>query len=190
MFRKILVPLDGTDESQGILPYVTQIASSTDTSILLHTVVVSDTLPRTVETAGAVIHQDQIEASLSSHAKDSLDSIARRLESDGVEAGVRVTVGSPPEEIMAVAEGEGCGLIAMSTHGRNLISRGILGSVTDKVVHSAALPVLTITPQRARAYQEAEGTSIDRVVLPLDGSDLAATALPYVEYSRWSWVLR
>lgn len=67
----------------------------------------------------------------------------------------------------------------MSTHGRNVIGRGILGSVTDKVAHSADVPVLTITPEKTRAYHGKEGIILSRVILPLDGSELAEQALPY-----------
>jgi nucleotide-binding universal stress UspA family protein len=98
----------------------------------------------------------------------------------GVSAEGRAILGNPAEEIVRVSEDEGCGLIAMSTHGRNLIGRSILGSVTDRVLHSASVPVLTITPDRARMYQE-EGTTLNTVVVPLDGSELAELALPYAE---------
>jgi nucleotide-binding universal stress UspA family protein len=67
----------------------------------------------------------------------------------------------------------------MSTHGRTAIGRGILGSVTDKVVHSASVPTLTITPERAEAYWQA-GEAMSKIMVPLDGSQLAEESLPYV----------
>ena len=55
-----------------------------------------------------------------------------------------------------------------------------MGSVTDKVVHSAGMPVLTITPDRAKMYWQ-DGVTISKIMVPLDGSKLAESVLPYVE---------
>ncbi|MBM3935108.1 MAG: universal stress protein [SAR202 cluster bacterium] len=68
----------------------------------------------------------------------------------------------------------------MSTHGRNFIARGILGSVTDKVIHASRVPVLTITPKRAADFNDAV-SGFKRITLLLDGSTVAEQALPYVE---------
>ena len=90
--------------------------------------------------------------------------------------------GNSAAEILRVAEEEGCGLIAMSTHGRTPIARSILGSVTDKVIHSSTLPVLAVSPGKARRYQEKEGgASLTSMKVPLDGSEFAEHALPYAE---------
>lgn len=105
---------------------------------------------------------------------------AGRLRNDGVKAEYRIAFGKPAEKIAEVAAIEGCDLVAMSTHGRNALGRGILGSVTDKVVHIGHLPVLTITPERARDYWK-EGATISKIMVPLDGSPEAESVLPYVE---------
>ena len=106
--------------------------------------------------------------------------MAAGLEDEDITAEVRATVGRPAEEILRVADEEGCGMIAMSTHGRNAITRGILGSVTDKVLHASDAPILTIAPERARKYQE-DKASLETLVVPLVGSELAERALPYAE---------
>ena len=124
--------------------------------------------------------RNQVEENSRTHAQDALQAVVEWLRIRGVSAEGRAILGNPAEEIVRVSEDEGCGLIAMSTHGRNLIGRSILGSVTDRVLHSASVPVLTITPDRARMYQE-EGTTLNTVVVPLDGSELAELALPYAE---------
>ena len=84
------------------------------------------------------------------------------------------------EKIIELAEAEGAELVAMSTHGRKMIGRGLLGSVTDKVLHAARLPVMTISPAKAKVYGDA-AKSIRNVIVPLDGSELAESVLPYVE---------
>ena len=111
--------------------------------------------------------RNQVEENSRTHAQDALQAVVEWLRIRGVSAEGRAILGNPAEEIVRVSEDEGCGLIAMSTHGRNLIGRSILGSVTDRVLHSASVPVLTITPDRARMYQE-EGTTLNTVVVPLD----------------------
>ena len=97
----------------------------------------------------------------------------------GVDVTAWVSSGSPAEDIVGVADNQDCDLIAMSTHGRSALARGVLGSVTDKVVHSTNIPVLTMTYERAETYHDPK-SALTRVLVPLDGSPLAETILPYV----------
>ena len=206
--RPILVPLDGTDAAQGILPYVSQLARGADVPLVLHGVVdpgaiaypasidlhdpspspdrgvhspiISDSAPK--PSRPEVAYRDQIEAGSLAYAEGILKKIARGLRDDGVNTEVVTSMGNSAAEILRVAEEEGCGLIAMSTHGRIPIARSILGSVTDKVIHSSILPVLTVKPEKAKKYQRREGgASLTTVMVPLDGAKFAERALPYVE---------
>ena len=177
MFKMILVPFDGTDVSEGILPYVSQLAKKAGTPLVLHTVI--DLHSMMVAETGAM-YLDRIEAGIRDHALGQLNQIADRLREESIEARVEVTLGRPADEILRLASETGCDLIAMSTHGRNAIGRGILGSVTDKVVHSADVPVLTVSPETAQSCQAQDGVALERVILPLDGSPLAEQAIPYV----------
>ena len=206
--RPILVPLSGTDVAEGILPCVGDLAKKANVPLLLHGVIDPESSndvhalrdltgaehldDRGVEEGsedelkeshqeGMIAPRDWAAADAKSRAADRLNEVARDLEQQGIHAEVHVTFGNPPMEILRVAEEEKCGLIAMSTHGRNPVARGVLGSVTDQVVHHAALPVLTVTPHKARQYREAEGSFLNTVILPLDGSELAERARPYVE---------
>lgn len=179
--RPILVPLDGTDVAEGILPYVCQIARGMDVPLMLHGVVDPDAIDYPTSASPHVVYKDQVEANSLAHAADRLGTIARRLDDESVETQIKTTLGRPAEEILRVADEERCGLIAMSTHGRNPIGRAILGSVTDRVIHTSSVPVLTVTPEKAKTYQEQGGVPLERVILPLDGSPLAEQAAPYVE---------
>ena len=210
--RPILVPLDGTDVAEGILPYVSEVAKKGNVPLLLLGVVDPRGIhypPSTVDrpagetsepgAGGAkvddpaskpkgetpVLYRDQIENATLANVVDELEAVAGGLRGKGITVSVRSSIGSPAEEVLRVAEEEGCGIIAMSTHGRNAIARGILGSVTDRVVHASTLPVLTVTPERAKEYLNLEGASLSTVMVPLDGSDLSERALPYaVELAR------
>ena len=220
MFQKMLIPLDGTELAEGILPYVSQLARGFDIPIVLLSVVDPDAVrmperliakhedeePRegirsltTFEGASpspasgtsgcrgvSLRHEtggpyaSQIFERVEVEVKRELDAVINRLNKAGVKAESVVSFGKPAEEIVRVAEREGCDLIAMSTHGRNALGRGILGSVTDKIIHSSNLPTLTITPERAEEYRE-NAAAISRILVPLDGSKAAESALPYVE---------
>ncbi len=173
MFRKILVPLDGSDEAEAILPYVSHIASGMDIGIVLLSVMDRGALEMSDSYYSKLFERAEQEA------KSRLHNAAHQIRQDTVRTEEIVVSGRAESEITAAAERLGCNLIAMSTHGRSLLGRGILGSVTDRVVHMARIPVLTITPGKARAYHRSD-TLITHVVVPLDGSDLAETVLPYV----------
>ncbi len=188
--QPILVPLDGSDVAKGILPYVLQIAGKANIPLVLLTAVDPDAIDcpasvmSTVSTSAGepmAICRARIEESSRVHAQDTLHGVAACLKDDGIEARATVTIGDPAEEILRVSEEEGCGLIAMSTHGRNPIGRSILGSITDRVIRASNVPVLTVTPARAKKNRE-EGAPLTTIVVPLDGSELAQRALPYVEW--------
>ena len=187
--QPILVPLDGSDVAKGILPYVLQIAGKANIPLVLLTAVDPDAIdcPASVMSAKSpsageptAVCRVRIEESSRVHAQDTLHGVAACLKDDGIEAKATVAIGDPAEEILRVAEAEGCGLIAMSTHGRNPIGRSILGSITDRVIRASNIPVLTVTPARARKNRE-EGAPLTTLVAPLDGSELSQRALPYVE---------
>ena len=195
MFTSVLVPLDGSELAEGILPYVAQIAGGVGARITLITVVDPDMLEipaalrgessggrvpaREREQAHTRRHEEsgpfvqQILENVERRAEANLREVAERLREQGANAEGRVVLGTPAEQIARFAEDEGCDLIAMSTHGRNLIARGVLGSVTDKVIHSVGVPVLAITPERARKYHQEPAAQMTSLLAPLDGSELA-----------------
>ena len=68
----------------------------------------------------------------------------------------------------------------MPTHGRNVMGRGVLGSVTDKVVRSGCVPVLTIRPDENRP-QSPGNAGVNTVIVPLDGLTLAESVMLHLE---------
>lgn len=79
-----------------------------------------------------------------SSAENHLQDLAARLGKDGVDATCFIRVGSPVEEINRFVDENGVDLIVMGTHGHTGIRALIAGSVTEKVVRSAKVPVLTV----------------------------------------------
>lgn len=96
--------------------------------------------------------------------------------SDPAAVSFSVRVGRPAEVIIEVAGANHDTLIAMATHGRSGIRRWLLGSVAEKVLHGASTDVLLIraTEQSART----RAAQLERVLVPLDGSELAEKTLP------------
>ena len=211
LFRRIVVPLDGTDEAEGILPYVCEIAGKVGILLLLHSVVDPDAIEYPTSTAkppmqtpvqsgssgplayelrpsrpieeSRFMYKDQVEAGLIATTENKIEEIASRLRDDGVDTEVRVILGKPAEEILKVADEGGCGIISMSTHGRNPIVRSILGSVTDKVVHSSTMPVLSIAPGKAERHQERVEAALASVIVPWTAQSLPNAPCPM----RRSW---
>ena len=91
-----------------------------------------------------------------------------------------IATGRPGTEIVSIATREECDLIAISTHGRHPVTRGVLGSVTDEVVHASDVPVVTLTPEKATLYRDHE-IDLSRIMVALDGTEFAERSLPYVE---------
>jgi nucleotide-binding universal stress UspA family protein len=86
--------------------------------------------------------------------------------------------GEPASYVVREAEREQGGLIAMCTHGRSGITRWVMGSVTDKVLHATTNPLLIV-----RAKPEGSSSTdvkLNTVIVPVDGSSLAEQSLPHV----------
>ena len=172
VFKKALVPLDGSEEAAGILPYVARIAQRLGAELLLLNVLDPHEagIPQTDFSKYAV--------DADGRARQYLRHQIARLAEQGVTARAWVSTGERVEQIVGVAPHHGCDLIAMSTHGRTALGRGILGPTTDRVVHSSPLPVFTVSPS-AELWS---GEPVSRVLVPLDGSELAERALPHAEF--------
>jgi len=131
LYRRILVPLDGSDEiDDAILRHVARLAKHFGSEvILLH---VGETQPW-----DAILRErEETEAYLA----------RKQAEFDGLGIPTRAVLvfGSPAGVILEQAEALGCDLIAMSTHGHGPVRDLLFGSVTAKVRHAARVPVLLI----------------------------------------------
>ncbi|BCX03281.1 MAG: hypothetical protein KatS3mg053_1219 [Candidatus Roseilinea sp.] len=189
MYRKILVPLDGSALSAAVLPRVRAIARCAGAPVVLLRVIpeigmrIGTPAPPTADAQPAErpatplqtipLEMDQYESA----AHEYLNRVAAELSAAGIAAHTRIVVGPITESILDVATEEGADLIAMSTHGRSGLGRFLLGSVANQVLHYAKTPVLLV---RATADESAPAECIYRKILvPLDGSDFSRTVLPH-----------
>ncbi|MCY4654430.1 MAG: universal stress protein [Dehalococcoidia bacterium] len=169
MFTKALVPLDGTDVSEGIVPFITQLARGLDLGVVLAAAIDIEPALDLPNVAGSA---------MTNRVQERLEELADRLALEGIAADTSTGSGPASDSILRMAQDSGCDLIAMSTRGRGVVSSGLLGSVTYKIMHESPIPVLAITPERAKRHWESD-YGIREIIVPLDGSELAEAALPY-----------
>jgi len=162
MYKKILVPLDGSKLAECALPHVEVLAKGCDTE---EVVLVSVT--ERVQGYRAFTSPSQsftgptsgwLEPSLppgqrlvpeafgkkEKQAQRYLDRIAKKLAAKGFNVSTEVLLWKPAEAIVGYAKQSGCDLIVMASHGRSGPSRWAFGSVADKVLRSSCIPVLIV----------------------------------------------
>lgn len=143
MYRKILVPLDGSTLAEAALPHAEAIAKSEGAEIILLRVPIfpaSGFFASEPSLAMKIHEQEQAEAVNYINAK------MQELKKDNIKVSVVTQDGAVPDTILAVAEETHADMIAMSTHGRTGVKRWLMGSVADKVIHHAHIPVMLIHP--------------------------------------------
>lgn len=169
MYDRILVPLDGSEASRAALDVVEQLDSQ---SVRLLQVESNDHLLVPPSVTGV---EPGWEDRYAARIRDELESVAERLRRQGRTVEVEVRSGDAAEEIIASAED--ADLVVMTTHGRGAAGRLIFGSTADRVARHGTTPTLLI-----RRGSDANGpVTPGRVVVPLDGSELAEQALPEAE---------
>src|SRR5690348_4702291 len=122
MFTNILVPLDGTSQSNVALLPARTIAHATHAAItIVHVVAPSE---------------------MKAQAEAEFERIAAELRTDGTSVSVAIARGEPAEEILSQIQTRGADLVVMRTHGRSGIGRAVLGSVAEEVLSHSPVPVV------------------------------------------------
>lgn len=142
MYNTILVPLDGSQRAEAILPYVETLAQCFHSRLILLNVLE----PVHVLTSAAPV--DLVEASMEAgqiqDAGEYLDGLVHRLHELGIQAESRIMEGPPVKEIIRVAKEESADLIAIASHGLSGLARVFYGSVAVGLVHHTDRPLLII----------------------------------------------
>ena len=175
MYSKVIVPLDGSDLAEQALPYAELVAKSL--SVPVELVQAYDILPpRILGVQGSQVIA-QLDGGARQRAETSMEPAQRRLQSSGLTVNLAALRGPAADIIVAQAGIDPEALVVMSTHGRGGISRWVMGSVTDKVLHTIPNPMLIV---RASVVGPASPeTTVKSVVAPLDGSALSELAIPH-----------
>ncbi|MCX5907721.1 MAG: universal stress protein [Deltaproteobacteria bacterium] len=134
MFKKILVPLDGSKLAEKILPRIKALVKVSGAKVqLLRVVMTYEIDPK----------KDKVLLEkLAGEAREYLDQVTARLKKSGIQASGLVVYGKDAVQICDYAAAKKFNLIAMSTHGRSGLSRWAMGSVADKVLHCSSVPVM------------------------------------------------
>ncbi len=141
MYKKILVPLDGSKLSEKALVHAHELAKQTTAEIVLLQVVVFptrdyDVIPMDVAVSAEVIAE----------TKRYLERVAGDLRRLGTRVTTQVEVGYVADQIIDYAASHEVDLIVMSTHGRTGPARWLIGSVADRVAHGSKVPVFMVRP--------------------------------------------
>lgn len=144
MYKEILVPLDGSSLAEAALPHATAIAKAFVSRITL--IFVAE--PLGVYAQQSVVTPPMIAPPVDLEIEDNerkyLEQMVRRVVMDGVDAKYVLKEGDPASEICDYTVAGKMDLIVMSTHGRSGIKRLVYGSVADRVLREATVPVLLI----------------------------------------------
>jgi nucleotide-binding universal stress UspA family protein len=174
MYKKILVALDGSRLSESILPYARSLAKGLKIPVELLQVVEPEELVPLV--AGKPARYHEILASQKESIGDYLKRVAISFSEPWSVQG-SVEVGKAAEVIVDKAAADAGTLIAMTTHGRSGVQRWLLGSVAEKVLHATSNHLLLVrATEEAGTRQEA---FLKSILVPLDGSELAESAIPH-----------
>ena len=165
MYESILLPVDGSEHASRIVTHAAELAQRTEAR--LNVLYVADTTKDSV----TVVDGNVVDA-LEREGETIVADVAEIIEDQGAVCGTDVVQGSPAPTIVDYAEKYDHDLIVLPTHGRSGISRYLLGSVTEKVVRLADIPVLTARMQS----DERLAFPYEDILVPTDGSPVATAA--------------
>ena len=148
MYQKVLVPVDGSELAECVLPHVEAIAKGCQPKkVILIRVVETGFIRSGWDEYPIRADVDRLTESVEKPAaEDYLKQLAGRLKLDGVSVETEVTMGKPAETIADYAVHNEIDLIVIATHGRSGVGRWVMGSVADRVLRSACVPVLMVRP--------------------------------------------
>jgi nucleotide-binding universal stress UspA family protein len=174
MFKRILVPLDGSSLAECVLPHIAALVKSGDPEV---------TLLRVLDPLGAAdapMSVDPLEWQIrKAEADNYLKALSLQLSDAGIQNDTITMEGKAAEAVIEYAHDNKIDLILMSSHGRSGISGWNVSSVVQKIILRVRTSVMIV-----RAYQPVE-EKVDtlryqKVMVPLDGSSRAEFVLPFV----------
>ena len=171
MYKNILVPLDGSKLAEVALPYAEEFAVKFNAGI---------TLLRVIEyTPEGVIPKDGVMA-LETIEQQYIDKLRQELTNKGIDARAEIRVGDPTKEISKFASKDKTDMIIMAARGKSDLRQWSPGDTADTVVRAANQFILLIRVME-NLHKSPKLHLLGKVLVPLDGSKEAETAVPYVE---------
>ena len=152
MYKKVMVPLDGSELAESVLPHVESFITGCQVSTIVFVQVIELT-PMAYRRSYATSEFDsgmiqektkEIEEERKSNAGKYLKEAVNRLKQDGVKFQTEVLVGKAADSLIDYTEANDIDLILMATHGRSGVGRWIRGSMADRILRASRAPVLMV----------------------------------------------
>jgi nucleotide-binding universal stress UspA family protein len=150
IMKRIVVPLDGSKESEAVVPHVSWLASGLEAEVILFQALAGGYHTITTQGHEFVIFPEQQKASDKALAEDYMSGVGKQLKEKGITPKIEVREGHAAEAIIEFAIEAKADMVAMSTHGRSGVSRWVFGSVAEKVLHEGNKPLLLVRSPGAR----------------------------------------
>ncbi|MDP2643339.1 MAG: universal stress protein [Desulfobacterales bacterium] len=154
MFKKIMVPLDGSEVAECVIPYVDGFIEQGQVDAIVFVRVIrpismATALAATEESNQAfagelLIKLNENEGERKFLIAEYLSDVVKRLKQNRVKLQTAVLVGKVADSLLHYAENNGIDLILLATHGRSGVSRWVRGSVAERVLRASPIPVLII----------------------------------------------
>jgi nucleotide-binding universal stress UspA family protein len=158
-YRKVLVPLDGSELAERAIPYAKNLAKTKGSEVILFTV--------------SIASVEQLDRPIKAY----LELNSNELQSQGIKASTAIAYGDVADEIISFADKNNIDLIIISTHGYSGIKRWVLGSVARKVLYGTCVQVL-LTKSKSPKVSQVE---LKKLLLPLDGSPFAEAPITFID---------
>jgi nucleotide-binding universal stress UspA family protein len=180
VYRRMLVPLDGSKLAEETIPYARELAVRLDLDLdFLH---VSDPVESQLQSLSSMseFYVNKIAESVREQIQRGGKAAAGKEATRLIEVKGNVVAGYPADEILRYAEKNKIDIILMATHGASGVRRWALGSVAYQVLHASKIPVWLVRsgiPEEIVYDKWPQRT----ILVPLDGSKLAESALLHAE---------
>jgi nucleotide-binding universal stress UspA family protein len=171
MYDTILVPTDGSEGAEAAARHGLHLATAFDSQ--MHLLSVVDERPYSSALADldpAIGEQREV---FEQQATEAVERLEELVSDSSVTCHTAVENGIPHEAIQSYVAEHDIDLVSMGTHGRTGLDRLLLGSVTERVVRTSDVPVLTTR------HEPDDRSSHDRILIPTDGSESATAAIDH-----------
>ena len=142
--KRLLLPMDGSKESESILPHALEIASNFNPEVVMFQAISLAYPTYTADAFAYVTYSDQQMDAMKSSALDYLEKVGNSFREKGIEVKSDVRFGSTADEVINYADEIGADFVAMTTHGRSGIGRWLFGSTTVRVMKGGNTNLLLV----------------------------------------------
>lgn len=138
--KRILVGLDGSESSLRAMALASEVARRFEAKLTLVTVVPPLLLPNDAYAVGV----SDIEQEHRRHAERIIHGSAAKLSDGGKGADQAIVFGAPAESLAELALSDDVEMVVVGSHGRSMVARMLLGSVSHRLLHICEKPVLVV----------------------------------------------